>query len=71
MTLLELLNTIEIDGDILINVWDDNKHVYTMEKADYNQLDEQTADMLDEKTISCIYPYINGPFIAIVIELYL
>ena len=71
MTLLELLNTIEIDGDILINVWDDNKHVYTMEKADYNQLDEKTADDLDGKMISCIYPYINGPFIAIVIELYL
>lgn len=71
MTLRELLNNVEIDGDILVKLWDDNKHVYIIEKADYNQLDEKTADMLDGKTISCIYPYINGPFIAIVIELYL
>lgn len=71
MTLRELLNNVEIDGDILVMVWDDEKHIYTIEKADYNQLDEKTADEIDEKTISCIYPYIDGPFIAIVIELYL
>lgn len=71
MTLIEFLNTIEIDSDILVKLWDDYNHKYIIEKADYNLLDEKTADMLDEKTISCIYPYINGPFIAIMIELYL
>lgn len=71
MTLRELLNNVEIDGDILIRVWDDVNHVYTLEQTDYNQLDEKTADWIDEKTISCIYPYISGPFIAIMIELYL
>ena len=71
MTLNEFLNTIEIDSDIIIRLWDDYNHVYIIEKADYNQLDEKTAAVLDEKKIACIYPYINGPFIAITIELFL
>lgn len=65
MTLSELFNEIEINGEILVKVWDEETEVYTMDEAYFNELTESEQAPLRDLKVSHIYPARAYPDIVI------
>lgn len=69
MTLYDLINNVEFDGDLLVSVYDDEKEAYIIETTDFCDLTAKKKEEIEDLEVSCIYPYHINQYAAIVIEL--
>lgn len=71
MTLYDLLNALEINGDLFVSVWDDDNEVYTTDRALWEELNRHEQEALYDLPVTHIYPVSEYRAFGICIELIL
>lgn len=65
MILSELLNAVEIDGDLILKLWDDENERYLLHGSFYDELSETSLEYLYDRKVSHIYPGEHYPDIIV------